>query len=153
MGDVENQQKTILALEVTEEQKETIYHLFSHNNWDFNEIEIKNNENNVTDEINQAGTAANFDDFSIEQNDDFDECQYFLCKPCITHEVNRQMWWETENQMPHERNSMLRKVTINVFGLIFSTEMYGKTQDILRESVQHCVRTQKEGTMFITEET
>jgi hypothetical protein len=27
MGDVENQQKTILALEVTEEQKETIYHL------------------------------------------------------------------------------------------------------------------------------
>jgi uncharacterized protein YbaP (TraB family) len=46
MGDVENQQKTILALEVTEEQKETIYHLFSHNNWDFNESEIKVNKNN-----------------------------------------------------------------------------------------------------------
>jgi hypothetical protein len=72
MGGVENQQKTILALEVTEEQKETIYHLFSHNNWDFNEIEIKDNENNVTDEINQAGTPANFDDFSMEQNDNFD---------------------------------------------------------------------------------
>jgi hypothetical protein len=50
-----------------------------------------------------------FYDFSIEQNDDFDECQYCLCKPCITHENNRQMWWETENQIPHERNSMLRK--------------------------------------------
>jgi hypothetical protein len=36
--------KKLLALEVTEEQKETIYHLFSHNNWDFNEIEIKVNE-------------------------------------------------------------------------------------------------------------
>jgi len=109
MGDVENQQKNILALEVKEEQKETIYHLFSHNNWDFNEIEIKNNEINVTDKINQAGTPAKIDYFSIEQNDDFEECQYCLCKPCITHEVNRQMWWETENQMPHERNSMLRK--------------------------------------------
>jgi hypothetical protein len=30
--------KTIFALEVTEGQKETICHLFSHNNWDFNEI-------------------------------------------------------------------------------------------------------------------
>lgn len=88
MGDVENQQKTNLALEVTEEQKETIYQLFYHNNWDFNEIEITNNKNNVTDEYNQAGTP---DNFSIEQNDEFDECQYCLCKPCITHEVNRQM--------------------------------------------------------------
>ena len=61
-----------MALEVTEEQKETIYHLFSHNNRGFNEIEIKVNKNNVTDEINQAGTPANVDDFSIEQNDNFD---------------------------------------------------------------------------------
>jgi hypothetical protein len=38
MGDVENHQKTIFALEVTEGQKETICHLFSHNNWNFNEI-------------------------------------------------------------------------------------------------------------------
>ena len=64
--------KKLLALEVTEEQKETIYHLFSHNNWDFNEIEIKVNENNVTDEINHVGTPENVDDFSIEQNDNFD---------------------------------------------------------------------------------
>jgi hypothetical protein len=97
MGDVENPQKTILASEVTEEQKETIYHLFSHNNWDFHEIEIKVNKNNVTGEINQTRTPENFDDFSIEQNDDFDECQYCLCKPCITHEDNRQMWWEELN--------------------------------------------------------
>ena len=52
--------KTILALEVTEEQKETIYQLISHNNWDFNEIEIKVNENNVTGEINQTGTPEHF---------------------------------------------------------------------------------------------
>ena len=64
--------KKLLALEVTEEQKETICHLFSHNNWGFNEIEIKVNENNVTHEISQAGSPANVDDFSIEQNDNFD---------------------------------------------------------------------------------
>jgi hypothetical protein len=52
--------KKLLALEVTEEQKETIYHLFSHNNWGFNEIEIKVNENNVTGEINQTGTPEHF---------------------------------------------------------------------------------------------
>jgi hypothetical protein len=38
MGDAENHQQISLALEVTEGQKETICHLFSHNNWDFNEI-------------------------------------------------------------------------------------------------------------------
>ena len=68
MGDVENQQKAILALEVTEEQKETTYHLLSHSNWDFNESEIKINENKVTDVINQEGTPEHFDNCSKKKN-------------------------------------------------------------------------------------
>jgi hypothetical protein len=34
---------------------------------------------------------------------------YCFCRPCITNERNRQLWWETDNQIEHERNSQLRK--------------------------------------------
>ncbi|CAC5400035.1 unnamed protein product [Mytilus coruscus] len=114
MDDSVNQGKSILALEVTEEQKETIYNLFAHHNWDYKEIEIKENKDE-NKETNGAGNSEDFDDFLIEQNDNFEECPYCLCKPCITHEHNRQMWWESEIQMAHIRNSSLRKTDYKRF--------------------------------------
>ncbi|CAG2249384.1 unnamed protein product [Mytilus edulis] len=114
MDDSVNQEKSILALEVTEEQKEVIYNLFCHNNWDYTEIEIKENKEE-NKETNEAGDSEDFEEFLIEQNENFDECPYCLCKPCITHENNRQMWWESEVQMAHTRNSSLRKTDYKYF--------------------------------------
>ena len=48
-------------------------------------------------------------DYVIEQDDNFDEYLYCFCRPCITNERNRQLWWETDYQIEHERNSQLRK--------------------------------------------
>ncbi|CAC5358910.1 unnamed protein product [Mytilus coruscus] len=74
MDDNVNQGKSTLALEVTEEQKETIYNLFAHHNWDYKEIEIKENKDE-NKETNGAGNSEDFDDFLIEQNDNFEEYQ------------------------------------------------------------------------------
>jgi hypothetical protein len=34
---------SILSLEVTQEQKEAIYHFFAHNDWEFKEVQIPPN--------------------------------------------------------------------------------------------------------------
>lgn len=93
---------SILSLEVTQEQKDAIYHFFAHNDWEFKEVQIPSNNNQSRDDSGEG-------DYFIEQNDNFDECLHCFCRPCITNERNRQLWWETDNQIEHERNSQLRK--------------------------------------------
>ncbi|CAC5406684.1 PLXNA [Mytilus coruscus] len=61
-------------------------------------IRVKNSESNEHSE-----------NYHIEQDQESPECPYCLCRPCITDEQNRQLWWENENCAPHERNSFLRK--------------------------------------------
>ena len=106
MEDTEpNDATSVLSLQVTEEQREAIYHFFAYNDWDFREVATNNNEtpSNENSEIESNGN------FIIQQSQEADECPYCFCRPCITHEQNRQMWWEDENSDPHERNSFLRK--------------------------------------------
>ena len=38
--------------------------------------------------------------FVILQNIDREECPFCLCKPCVTHENNRQLWWEKDPFTP-----------------------------------------------------
>jgi hypothetical protein len=47
--------------------------------------------------------------FVIQQQEDAVECPYCLCRPCITNDNNRQMWWETEQQPARAENSGTRK--------------------------------------------
>jgi len=70
MTDKGNPVKSILALEVTEEQRETIFNLFQHNDWDYNEIEITNRNEDMED--NEAGN------FSIAQSNEHEECPHCL---------------------------------------------------------------------------
>lgn len=95
-----------MALEVTEEQRETIFNLFQPNDWDNIEIEITNRNEDMED--NEAGNDL-VDDISNAQSSEHEECSHCLCRPCITDENNRQMWWEDEEQLLHKRNSFLRK--------------------------------------------
>lgn len=95
---------SVLSIEVTQEQRDAIYYFFTHNNWDFNEVQThKNNESA------QENNDCDFEEFSIPQNQELPECSHCLCRPCITDEQNRQLWWEDENHEPNERNSFLRK--------------------------------------------
>lgn len=103
--------KSILALVVTPEQKETIYQLFNHYDWEYNEVSVQDqveiSSGNILSSDVEGGTDV--EQFTVEQESDAEECQYCLCRPCITDESNRQLWWETENVEPHKRNSALRK--------------------------------------------
>ena len=44
--------KSILAIEVTESQRETIWHLFAHNEWELKEVPIRENEAQVQEDQN-----------------------------------------------------------------------------------------------------
>jgi hypothetical protein len=52
------------------------------------------------------------DDFTIDQDPAELECSHCFCRPCITDERNRQMWWETDSQEPDELNSGRRKAVL-----------------------------------------
>jgi hypothetical protein len=53
---------SILSLEVTQEQKEAIYHLFAHNDWEFKEVQISPNNDQSRDDSGDG-------DYFIEQDD------------------------------------------------------------------------------------
>ena len=54
-----------------------------------------------------------YQEYNIPQSPDEAECMFCLCRPCITHEHNRQFWWEDNNEAPCRRNSALRKEKYN----------------------------------------
>ena len=93
---------SILFLEVTQEQKEAIYHFFAHNDWEFKEVQISSNNDQSRDD---SGDGDHF----IEQDDNFDECLLFLWTMHYKREKQSQLWCETDNQIEHKRNSHLRK--------------------------------------------
>ena len=45
----------------------------------------------------------------ISQNENFDECPYCLCKPCITNEQNRQMLWSSEQELPDRKIGLFER--------------------------------------------
>lgn len=95
MEQTANNPRSVLSLEVTQEQRDAIYNLFVHNDWEF--IEISSEKASV--EENDSKTK----DFFIAQDENSEECPNCLCRPCMTNERNRQMWWG------NERNLYLRK--------------------------------------------
>lgn len=118
---MENEDKQKITLEVDEVQYETIRALFNHSDWEFSPIiDTEENGGNVQNPKmidKDTQTDGNFEDFDdsednnyrIEQDITIEECMYCLCRPCITDEQNRQFWWENDTQVPHRRNSFLRK--------------------------------------------
>jgi hypothetical protein len=93
--------KKVLAIEVTETQRETIRHLFAHHEWDFNEVDIENNSS-------QRSTHSSDEEYEnpvIPQSEEDQECEHCLCKPCITAETNRQ----DDPKPPNKSNSRSRK--------------------------------------------
>ena len=94
----------VVSIVVTREQQEVIQAVFMHNDWDY--MEVGEREQYYR---NQDGDEEEIPGMIIPQIQDADECQYCLCKPCITDVSNSQLWWEQEPQEPHTRNSGIRK--------------------------------------------
>ena len=90
-SEASNNERFLVQLLMTEEQRQTVEALFTHNDWEYTEA-------------GQREQSGDFDngpdtpDFVIEQNQDAEECEYCLCRPCITDESNQQFWWQTDAQ-------------------------------------------------------
>jgi len=121
----ELQNKTV-TMELNNLQLETIKCLFGHNDWEMKIIEQsavveENGGNSHVQNNNDQSTQTNNDNIANEadegDNPEFvippdtsqEECQYCFCRPCITNEQNKQMWWHDRAEAPHQRNSGLRK--------------------------------------------
>ena len=99
----EESDKFVVSLLLTEEQRLAIKAFFGHNNW------------NYTETTSPEMAVPPEDDLDLEpghiisQDPDAAECVYCLCRPCITDASNQQLWWDSEPQEAHERNSVIRK--------------------------------------------
>ena len=93
--------KSLMSLYVTQEQRELIYAMWAHNDWDIEEA-----TSHSPGPVELDGPIT---DFVIEQSSTDQECGFCLCRPCITDQTNRQMWWETESHAADQSNSSLRK--------------------------------------------
>ena len=100
MADLEGESTPILALEVTEEQKEALRAFYAHNDWEFNEFDIID-QNNSNDCESQAETV---EQYQIAHDPEFVECTHCLCRPCIIDERNRQSWLKNASHAPNNRN-------------------------------------------------
>ena len=104
----------ILSLRVTQEQRELIYAMWAHYDWD---VEIAPNlcsgcQGDKPPIVTVC--CANDDDIGpqdprIPPIEGEQECPFCLCRPCVTNEQYRQAWWETDNFEPNDKNSSYRK--------------------------------------------
>lgn len=104
-----SEEMSILAIEVSETQRETIRQLFAHNDWEFNEVPIEESTTNSQASQDTEESDPHFEEYAINQNQEAEECQHCLCRPCIPLETNRQLWWLVKCKQPNRSNSQRRK--------------------------------------------
>lgn len=92
---------SLLQIFVTEEQRELIYAMWNHNDWEVQLCEATANE------IGKESSYLTF--IERRQGSDTDYCDFCLCSPCITNSRYKQHWWEDENHLPNSRNNLERK--------------------------------------------
>ena len=116
------EQNMRVTLDLSQEQLNTVESLFMHYDWEYKEIN-RSNINECLKSDNSTQTVPNNGihehgsqieqiecaEFRIDQDVNAEECQYCYCRPCITNEANRQLWWELHDTEPSDRNHGLRK--------------------------------------------
>lgn len=111
--------KQQVLMQLSDDQIENIRGIFHHFDWDFDsavisdssllvDAETQTDSQDHAEEINDNNEEVN-QHFRIQQDHNSTECIYCYCRPCITDEVNRQLWWETDTHPKHRRNRNLRK--------------------------------------------
>jgi len=114
--------KSVLKINVTNEQRDVIRALFGHYDWKLEELNDGNNTENNSSENNNKNTSnatereGNNDPVSGSVVDDIQSgavgqipdnvCVHCFCDPCVTG--NPQAWLGN-GQNPHPRNSGIRK--------------------------------------------
>lgn len=112
------EQNELLVLKVDGAQKAVIQQLFCHMKWNYNQALQKVEVVAVAPASLPA--SAQKQEISEEEEPEepgyvdphdlnAEECMFCFCKPCITDNVNKQMWWEDALQPVSRWNSRRRK--------------------------------------------
>ena len=110
LGKMAEEIRRPLTLMVTALQRETIFSMFHHHDWDIEEVtETSDSTLQGTSSSSGAVEEDTGDAFVINHRDNAEECPHCLCRPCITDSGNKQMWWEDVNQPESVENSSRRK--------------------------------------------
>lgn len=140
---VEANSRKTMHIQVTPLQMDTIRQLFIHNDWDLVEMPPSNDGTHAAEVNTEGGLAVTTssdtsqDDipgFQIPQVEGRLECSHCLCKPCITDECNRQLWWPTEDQGAFLHNHKQRKEAYKRFWtMLFHRNVWNDTRYIERK--------------------
>ena len=90
-------------LPLTEEQRLAIIAFFQRNNWNYTETTSPEQAVPPEDDLDPEPG------YVLPQDPDATDCVFCLCRVCIMDALNQQLWWQSESQEAHERNSVVRK--------------------------------------------
>ena len=122
--------RQLLCLMVTDEQKTILEGIFNFHNWDLqratlDDHNLENQREHESDNSasNHTGSSSYSSEHNIQDGASLDsennisenECCFCLCDPCITAEMNRQLWWPVQNLEPSVRNRSTRNKTYKKF--------------------------------------
>ena len=117
---------------ITAEQCDAIEAFFAHTEWPFQCSTHSDNQ-----DLDQTADLVDrvVPGFVIPQDTDATpECPMCFCRPCITHEKNIQMWWESIPQPPHNRNNGVRKKLYKRFWtMLFHRQVWQNPQYLIRK--------------------
>ena len=101
----------LLAIQVTQEQRDFIEEVFKSKGWDLKVVDPKE----ITQSGPGDGDGGGEGGFFIPPQEDSEECIHCLSAPCVTNERYRQLWWKTEPVNPHRQNRTVRKTIYKRF--------------------------------------
>jgi hypothetical protein len=145
--------KSVLKINVTNEQRDVIRALFGHYDWKLEESNDGNNTDNNSSENNNQNTSnatereGNNDPVSGSVDNDIQSgavgqipdnvCVHCFCDPCVTG--NPQAWLGN-GQNPHPRNSGIRKRIYKKFWKLMNDTEFTKCVSPVRHDQQNLDR-------------
>ena len=106
MEDCESSSNTqLVSYNLSQDQIKAIKQLFTEKQWKYEEVSYCKKEQ-VVDEYDPDNCEPGF---TIDKNENKDECPFCFCSPCVTSDDNRQSWWLHNSKPANALNSKSRK--------------------------------------------
>lgn len=136
------EQRELLVLNVDSAQREVIRQLFNHFDWDFDgavqqveTIMTNHHHQNTNQDMPHVIDDADVPGFIDPPDVNAAECPYCYCRPCVTDNVNRQMWWGDAAVAPSRWNSRKRKCLYKKFWTMLTHKQAWTDQRYLAKKV------------------
>lgn len=137
------EERSILAIQVTETQRETIRHLFNHNDWDFQEVPIEES----TDQSNLSNNDQELRNSSFIKIRKQRSASIVWVALVLPLRQTDKCGGLRNQKRQTEVIPIEERININDSGQCFFIEMFGQIQDIRSEKEDFCSMTPVDETM------